>query len=153
MKETAAAPAAGSGVLLGKLGAQKHRLHRLEHCRSKTLVSRRRTVRRSSTYLSMSLKRFGGSVASNLPYASIFGLRIAKLVLDSSSPSRHSLIGESGVFHLPSLVIEAWICGGVLAVAAMFPYRVLHEARLISQIHECSLRENLAIEMQLTPLK
>jgi hypothetical protein len=138
-KEIAAAPAAGSGALSRKLGVQTHRLHRLNHCRLEMPVSRRRTVHRSSTFLYVSSERFGESVIYNLPYTCIFGLGIAKFVLDSSSPSRHSLIGESGVLHLPSLVIEACICGGVLAVATMFPYRILHEARPISQTHACSL--------------
>jgi hypothetical protein len=66
MKERAAAPAAGSGVLSGKLGVQTHRLHRPEHCRSEMPVSRRRTVRRNSTYLYVSSKRFGWSVIYQL---------------------------------------------------------------------------------------
>jgi hypothetical protein len=71
-------------------------------------------------------------VCYDLPHASIFGLSIAKFALDSSSPFRHGLIGESGVFDLPSLVIEAWICGRVFAIATMFPHRVLLEATPVS---------------------
>jgi hypothetical protein len=67
MRGKAAAPAAGSGVLSGKLGVQTHRLRRLEHCCSKTPVSRRRTVRRSSTYLYVSLKRLDESVLRLTP--------------------------------------------------------------------------------------
>jgi len=109
MRETVDARSAGNGAPSETLDAQRRQLHTLDRHRSMTPVSRRHKARRSNNCIFVSTWSLDHDRSCDSPYTGVSSPRIAKFLLDGSSPFWYSFVCKCRVLYLPSLVVEAGI--------------------------------------------